>query len=51
MKTFRSRVMLCFALLGLLPSARADTGIKIGSLAPALALREILQAPAEVHGT
>jgi len=32
-------------------SAPADSGVKVGSLAPPLELKEVLQAPEKIHGT
>lgn len=40
-----------FAFLCCLPTLWADTGVKVGSPAPALTLKELLQAPRGIHGT
>lgn len=51
MRTFGSRTMLFLAFLSFLPTVRADTGVRVGSPAPALALRQVLQAPGGFRGT
>jgi uncharacterized protein (TIGR03435 family) len=42
--------MFIFLVLGFLPEAWADSAIKVGSPAPPLSLRDILQAPEGAHG-
>jgi uncharacterized protein (TIGR03435 family) len=51
MKTlgFFSKLLLIF--LWFAPAGLADTEVKVGSPAPPLALKEVLQAPGGIHGT
>lgn len=51
MKTMVSRSTFLFLFLCLMPTAWADARVKVGSPAPQLTLREILQAPDGAHGT
>lgn len=51
MKTFAFRAILAAGLLFLVHTARADSVVKVGSVAPPLTLREVMQAPAGIQGT
>ncbi|HYL64349.1 MAG TPA: TIGR03435 family protein [Candidatus Methylomirabilis sp.] len=51
MKWAAVRVMCCATLIGLVPGVWADEGLRVGAPAPALTLRQILQAPRGVRGT
>jgi len=51
MKAPRLRGVLFLLFLYFLPTLQADTGIKVGSPAPPLTLRKLLQAPDGIRGT
>jgi uncharacterized protein (TIGR03435 family) len=46
-----SIAILFVVLFGCTPCALADSEVKVGSPAPRLTLRNVLQAPKEIHGT
>jgi thiol-disulfide isomerase/thioredoxin len=51
MKLLGSFLKLFLIFLWFAPAVLADTGSKVGSPAPPLALKEVLQAPEGIHGT
>jgi uncharacterized protein (TIGR03435 family) len=46
-----SILALFLVFFGCSPSAQADAGVKVGSSAPPLTLKNVLQAPEQIHGT
>ncbi len=51
MMTRRSFLSVFFAFLWFSPTVQADSGVKVGSPAPPLTLKNVLQAPEGTHGT
>jgi uncharacterized protein (TIGR03435 family) len=51
MMTRKSFFPFIFAFLWFSPIVQADSGVKVGSPAPPLTLKNVLQAPEEAHGT
>jgi|SRR5580658_4420675 uncharacterized protein (TIGR03435 family) len=51
MMTRKSLFSFFFAFLWFSPTVQADSGVKVGSPAPPLTLKNVLQAPEEAHGT
>ena len=49
--TRKSLFSFFFAFLWFSPTVQADSGVKVGSPAPPLTLKNVLQAPEEAHGT